>query len=154
MKSAGRAGAAVVVALGLVALVPVAALSDQGSAVVVTRPGVVFHKAGSSDVRGRGFEKSSDEAIEAGYIPCPNCFGKQVGSVSNVGRGLGSGALSVAFTINAVTAPPVGTITQPFGVRTFGRGRASGVKGIRDPYQQPDTIQSTGFEQGAFETQR
>jgi hypothetical protein len=150
----GRAGAAVVVALGLVALVPVAALSDQGSTVVVTRPGVVFHKAGGSDVRGRGFDRTADEAIEAGYIPCPNCFGKQVGTVSNAGRGFGSGAASAAFAVDAITSPPVGMVVQPFGVRTFGHGRSSGVKGIRDPYQQPDTIKSTGFEQGAFETQR
>ena len=152
MNNLGRAGAAVIAVIGLVALVPAVALSDEGGSVVVTRPGVVFHKAGSSDVRGKGFDRTADEAIQAGYTPCPTCFGKQVGGFGSVPSGLGSGrAAAASFSLNLPT-PPIGQVIQPFGVRTYGRGRDSGARGVRDPYQQPDTIISTGPEQGAFET--
>ena len=63
MKSAIRSGMAVAVALGVVALIPVLAGESQGDHVLVTKPGVVFHKVGSDDIRGRGVEKTIDGAL-------------------------------------------------------------------------------------------
>jgi hypothetical protein len=69
MKSPIRSGMALAVALGVVALIPVVAGESQGDRVLVTKPGVVFHKVGSDDIRGRGVEKSIDGALEAGSRP-------------------------------------------------------------------------------------
>src|SRR5436190_20226 len=51
MKSPIRSGMALAVALGVVALIPVVAGESQGDRVLVTKPGVVFHKVGSDDIR-------------------------------------------------------------------------------------------------------
>ncbi len=50
--------------------------------VVVSRPGVVFHKAGSGDVRGRGHEKTLAGALAKGYVPCERCFARFNSSVA------------------------------------------------------------------------
>ena len=75
MRNAGIFGLAVVFALGVVAVIPALVLADEGETVTVTRPGVVFHAAGSNDFRGRGVERSIGAAINAGYTPCRVCFG-------------------------------------------------------------------------------
>src|SRR5436309_16112087 len=78
MSKLVRNGMAAAVALGLLALIPVLAADSQGSNVVVTRPGVVFHKLGADDVRGHSVEKTVDAALESGYTPCPVCFAKEI----------------------------------------------------------------------------
>ena len=62
---------AAVVAVALMSGAPARAGEDK---VLVSRPGTVFHKAGASDVRGHGVEKSLDSALAAGYTPCRVCF--------------------------------------------------------------------------------
>ena len=152
MRMSGRAGVAIAIALGLVALVPVAAQDDQGS-VVVTRPGVVFHKAGAEDIRGRGQEKTIEAAMEAGYQPCPICFGKQVSTARNLGPDLASGMTMPRFGTADIPAPPATTIVQPFGRRTLSV-KTGGLEEdiMRNPYEQASTILFAGWEQGAFET--
>ena len=150
MKIAVRAGVAVV--LFLAALVPVAAQDDPGGTVVVTRPGVVFHKAGGSDLRGRGFEKSLDTALQAGYRPCPICFGRQAGSAANLGPDFASGIALPSFAPEGIPAPPSSTVSQPFGLRAASPSRHVGRETFRNPFLLPDTIIDHGREQGAFET--
>jgi len=147
-------GLAVLLVPGLVALTPGPALADQSEQVVVTRPGVVFHRAGSDDVRGRGFEKPIDMAIESGYTPCRVCFGKDLGSIPSHTPEIGSGAAVASFGLADIPAPPVNSVAQPFGVRlptghTF--RLPNGV--VRNPYEFNSGTVTTG-EQGAFEGNR
>src|SRR5262245_42166600 len=83
MRRSARTGMSVVLALGLLAVLPALAADSESGKVLVTRPGVVFHKAGAEDVRGRGVERTMDSALEAGYAPCPVCFAKEISAARN-----------------------------------------------------------------------
>ena len=102
-------------ALVIATFLPVPVVADGDDGVVVSRPGVVFHKAGSSDIRGKGHGKSLSSALAAGYSPCKVCFGRQV-SVNLRGAG-GAGATSSAMGGPAISPPGLSTptISQPFG---------------------------------------
>ena len=153
MKSAGHAGLVAVLVIACVALVPTLAQADSGDSVVVTRPGVVFHKAGSDDIRGRGFEKTIDAALEAGYTPCQICFGKELAGVSGIATA-SAGAVVGGFAQaqRGIPAPPTSTVTQPFGLRVVFTGGKAGLRGgTRDPYLPADTI-LRAVDQGAYET--
>ena len=77
MNTSGWSRVALVVChlLAFAIVAPGLSRGDDES-VVVSRPGVVFHKPGSSDVRGRGHEKELARALATGYVPCEKCFGK------------------------------------------------------------------------------
>lgn len=149
MKSAIRSGMAIAVALGVVALIPVVAGESEG--VVVTKPGVVFHKAGADDIRGRGVEKTIDGALEAGYTPCPACFAKEIQS-AKTGTSAKSGASGATFGASgeSIPAPPVSTVTQPFGLR-YASDHTTGPKdAVRNPYEDLYTVVQGRAEQGAY----
>ena len=152
MKRTIRSGMAVAVALGVVALIPVLAGESQGDHVLVTKPGVVFHKVGSADIRGRGVERTIDGALEAGYTPCPVCFAKEIQAARTGTPGKpGSAAVaSYGVTADGIPTPPVSTVTQPFGLR-FASDHTRGPKdAVRNPYDDVTSVVQGRAEQGAY----
>jgi hypothetical protein len=147
-----RSGMATAMALALLAVIPAVAGDSQGDRVVVTKPGVVFHKAGAGDIRGRSIERTVDSALESGYAPCPVCFAKEI-SLARTGDSITGGAATASFTGEAIPAPPVSTVTQPFGIRyatsAYSHARRDA---IRNPYEDLYTVISGRGEQGAFDT--
>jgi hypothetical protein len=150
MKWVLTAGAAVVIALCLLFFVSTFAVGDDGGTVLVTRPGVVFHKTGASDLRGRGVEKPVAEAMAAGYVPCKVCFANHAASSkisATPSTGASSAVLGIAapLTISAGTSfsgndqAPDGWAYHPYGAKVRG--------GIDDPYRVPDTITDHGHLQ-------
>src|SRR5262245_56244196 len=130
-----RSGLAVAIALAAVAVLPAFAGDAQSDKVVVTKPGVVFHKAGSADIRGRAVERTIDSALEGGYAPCPVCFAKEI-SLARAGGPAVPGAAPTATFGESIPAPPVTTVTQPFGIHyasaVFTRQRNA----VRNPYEE------------------
>ena len=153
MKSSIRTAVSVTLALVVLAILPVLAGDGQGDKVVVTKPGVVFHKAGSGDVRGRGVEKSVDAALEAGYTPCPVCFAKELAAVRGGSPDVMGGASTAKFasTGESIPDPPVSTVTQPFGLRYASTRYLNSAKnGVRNPYEDLRTVIPGRAEQGAY----
>ena len=130
---------------------PVVADGDDG--VVVSRPGVVFHKAGSSDIRGKGHGKSLSDALAAGYSPCKDCFGREV-SVNMRGAGAAGAAATSSVMggqLFSLAGKSSSTISQPFGLKAQPRrGGKGAARSIRNPYCGQRTIQFPGYEQGAY----
>lgn len=150
MKSAIRSGMALAVALGVVALIPVVAGESKGDQVLVTKPGVVFHKVGSQDIRGRGVEKTVDGALEAGYTPCPVCFAKEIQSAKTTTTARSGAAAPTGTSADGIPAPPVSTVTQPFGLRYATDYTGSPKNAIRNPYDELYTVVQGRSEQGAY----
>ena len=151
MRRSVRTGTMVVLALALLAVLPAFAADSAGDKVLVTRPGVVFHKAGAEDVRGRGVERTMDSALEAGYAPCPVCFAKEISAARDAKPALPGGA-AIASSTESIPAPPVSTVTQPFGLR-FASTRMSSSHpkdAIRNPYEALVTVVPGRTQQGAF----
>ncbi len=152
MSKLVRNGMAAAVAVGLLAIIPVLAADSQGSNVVVTRPGVVFHKVGSDDIRGRSVERSVDAALESGYTPCPVCFAKEIAAARSGSVEIpGAGAPAVYGAVS-IPAPPATTVSQPFGLRyatsKFGRPPKDAIK---NPYEEQNQVVPGRAEQGAFD---
>jgi hypothetical protein len=138
-------------ALALLAVLPALAGDGDANGVVVTKPGVVFHKAGSSDIRGRAVDKTVDAALESGYAPCPVCFAKELAAARGTTNATSAGAAVATGAGDGVPVPPVSTVTQPFGVRYQSRpSSANRGEGIRDPYADSFTYISGRSEQGAY----
>ena len=158
MNVTGRLAGALAVGLVLVRAPAVNGLaSADDSAVIVTRPGVVFHAVGSDDVRGQGHEKPMSEALASGYAPCKLCFGRQISTSQGAG-GVAATSTSTAFSLSAgrgvVIAPgkSSSSVSQPFGLKApSGRSGSEASHGIKNPYVLK-TIRFPGFEQGAYET--
>jgi hypothetical protein len=155
-KRLGRPGItfAVGLALAIAVLMPASTYADDDS-VVVSRPGVVFHKAGSGDVRGRGHEKPLADAIAAGYSPCKVCFGKQQPVNVNAAGARGPSPTATASTSFGLRLKPgVGlpTVTQPFGLSQGHTKRISGAsRAIKNPYSHHNLSQTfRGRETGAY----
>ena len=153
MRASVRAGVALAAVMALAAVVPSPAAGDDGDKVVVSRPGVVFHAAGSNDVRGRGTEKSREEALASGYTPCPTCFAARTVPVASSSVALAArvGAASsggrLGYPGHQIPAP----LAQPFGLRCFpSRGGAGTRAAVKNPYREPETIRNPGHEQGAY----
>ena len=148
-----RSGMAAAIALALLVVVPAVAGDSQGDKVVVTKPGVVFHKTGSGDIRGRAVERTVDSALESGYAPCPVCFAKEISMARAGGPAVMGGASTASLSGEAIPAPPVSTVVQPFGVRY-----ASSVRGgsrrdaIKSPYEDDYTVVPGRSEQGAYDS--
>jgi hypothetical protein len=145
-------GMAAAMALALLAVIPAVAGDSQGDKVVVTKPGVVFHKAGAGDVRGRAVERTVDSALESGYAPCPVCFAKEISLARTGAPTVPGGAATASFTGEAIPAPPVSTVTQPFGIRyatnVYSHARKDA---IRNPYEDIYTVVPGRGEQGAYD---
>jgi hypothetical protein len=151
MNRSFRSGLAVAAALGIVALIPVLAADAQGDRVLVTRPGVVFHKAGSDDIRGRGLEKTMDGALEAGYSPCPVCYAKEIQAARSTAKPGGGATMGSRLSAEGVPAPPVTVVVQPFGFRVASDHTHSPKGAIRNPYEEDSRIVTAGRgEQGAY----
>ena len=148
-----RSGMAAAIGLALLAVIPVVAGDSQGDNVVVTKPGVVFHKSGSGDIRGRAVERTVDSALESGYAPCPVCFAKEI-SLARAGGPTDIGGATVAsFTGEAIPAPPVSTVSQPFGLRYATNVYShSHREAIRSPYEDVYTALPGRAEQGAYDS--
>ncbi|HXH27678.1 MAG TPA: hypothetical protein VNL37_01465 [Candidatus Polarisedimenticolia bacterium] len=153
MRVSGRAVAAVVMALALAVVLPGLAFADDDSTVVVTRPGVVYHKIGGSDIRGQGVQKSLSEAQAAGYTPCRVCFAKEIASSVKATPPAGAGSVASSAHVVHVGGPgKTGvSVSQPFGVKAFPSGRVHPETGfVRNPYDEPMTVKERGREQGAY----
>jgi sulfite exporter TauE/SafE len=151
MSKMVRSGMAIAMALGLLALLPAFADESQGDRVVVTRPGVVFHKAGAEDIRGRAVEKTVDAALEAGYMPCPVCFAKEITAARAGSTALPGAAATATFGDGSIPAPPVSTVVQPFGLRFATNAfRSSPKEAIQNPYDDLYRVVPGRAEQGAF----
>lgn len=152
MKTTGRSVVVIAAVLALAVLVPALAAGDDDT-VVVSRPGVVYHKAGSLDVRGRGHERPLSEALAAGYSPCPICFAKAAGTTTGGAALLAGSALSVVPR-NGVVPPGLihpSSLAQPFGLKIGTLYPPHGFRdGVRDPYVEPHTITRPASEQGAY----
>lgn len=153
MKGTSRILAALVVAVfGAIPLLMIGSASADETTVVVSRPGTVFHLAGSPDIRGRGHSKAISEALAAGYTPCPSCFARE----AKTSRALtvstsGSTSLSVGTSlVSSAPAAQLGPITSPFGLKQGTSYRVSFGDAGRDPYGDLDTIRNPGAEQGAY----
>lgn len=151
MRSNLRSGMAAAVAFALLAVIPAVAGDDLGDKVVVTKPGVVFHKAGASDIRGHAVERTVDGALESGYAPCPVCFAKEL-SQAKTGDFTTGGAMVQSFgsMAESIPAPPSSTVTQPFGLRYASAPRLGHPDGLKDPYADLYTIVHGRSEQGAY----
>jgi len=151
-----RRAALILGVAGLVAAASVAALfAAEDDTVVITRPGVVFHKTGSSDLHGRGIERSLSRAQATGYVPCPICFSKTASATPD--RGVSSTTLLSRVTAAGVIGLPPGLgrmatpITQPEGTKGgVAAGGARGHEGIRDPFEAPRTVTNPARDQGAY----
>jgi len=147
-----RSGMAVAIALALLVVVPAVAGDNQGDKVVVTKPGVVFHKTGSGDIRGRAVERTVDSALESGYAPCPVCFAKELSLARAGAPDVIGGAATASYTGEAIPAPPVSTVAQPFGIRyatsVYSHARRDA---IRSPYEDVYSVIPGRGEQGAFD---
>jgi hypothetical protein len=142
MRIAGCAAAVLVLGVAIAVFAPVVVASDDGDQVVITRPGVVFHKAGAGDVRGTSVAKSVDAALESGYTPCRVCFGKELGGnvLGSMNQAAGGTSASLGEASSTLPAPPSSTVTQPFGVKTRHTNSGKrGVDAVRDPYVLPET---------------
>jgi len=152
MSKLVRNGMAAAVAVGLLAIIPVLAADSQGNNVVVTRPGVVFHKMGSDDIRGRSVERSVDAALESGYTPCPVCFAKEIAAARSGSVEIPAGASPAVYGAVSIPAPPSTTVSQPFGLRyatsKFGRPPKDAIK---NPYEDQNQVVPGRAEQGAFD---
>ena len=155
MRRSTGVGVTLFVGLALViaAFLPTPVVADGDDGVVVSRPGVVFHKAGSSDIRGKGHGKSLSAALAAGYSPCKVCFGRQI-SVDL--RGAGAAGASATSSASGPPILPPGhstpTISQPFGLKGQPRRGGNGAAhAIRNPYAACRcSIRFPGLEQGAY----
>jgi len=152
MRLSVRTGVSIVLALACLAILPVLADDSQGGNVVVTKPGVVFHKAGSDDLRGRGLERTVDAALEAGYSPCPLCFAKELAMARTASPDLkgGAAAAQLSSSPDSVPAPPVVTVTQPFGLRYATNNGGSRRGGVQNPYEDLLQVIPGRAEQGAY----
>jgi hypothetical protein len=128
-------------------MLPGGQLGADEEKVVVSRPGTVFHRAGSSDIRGQGVEKSVDVAMAAGYQPCRVCFAKQAASSTLVGA---SGGATVSGSSSGGGRPSPPASAQPSGVQFGTLGHRSHDGETTDPYDSLRTIRTPSKEQGAY----
>lgn len=147
MRLSVRIGIPVVLALACLAVMP--AVADDGQTVVVTKPGVVFHKAGAGDLRGRAVERTVDAALEAGYSPCPVCFATEL-NAARIDESGGAATAQFAATGDSVPAPPVVTVTQPFGLRYASKAANTKRGGVHNPYDDLLVVIPGRAEQGAY----
>jgi hypothetical protein len=128
-------------------MLPGGQLGADEEKVVVSRPGTVFHRAGSSDIRGQGVEKGLDVAMAAGYQPCRVCYAKQAAPSTMAGT---SGGATVSGAAKGGNGHPSAPSAQPSGVQYGTLGHRSHEGEQLDPYENLRTIRTPSKEQGAY----
>ncbi len=146
---------AVIVAAVLVTMLPATLSVADEQGVVVSRPGTVFHRSGATDVRGRGYSKTLESALAAGYSPCAVCYASAASGQVSASRLGAGGAAAIAEGGPGYGVPPksVTEATQPFGLKqpsTHGMGLRKGA--VKNPFVDPATMRYPGREQGAYAT--
>ena len=148
MNRVARSAVLLLAAVVVAAMIPGGQLGADEEKVVVSRPGTVFHRAGSSDIRGQGVEKSVDVAMAAGYQPCRVCFAKQAASSNLVGTSGGAALSGQSNGGGGRPSPPASA--QPQGVQFGTLGHRSHEGEQTDPYSSLRTIRTPSKEQGAY----
>jgi hypothetical protein len=142
MQIARSVAAAMVIGLAIVTLPSLAFASESSDHVVITRPGVVFHKVGAGDTRGRSVEKTIKAAVEGGYAACRVCFGNDPGLMQFDPRSLAAAGTSVGLGVSTsnISISPQSTVMQPFGVKARAH-KPGGINchAIGDPFALPET---------------
>lgn len=138
-------------ALVAAALIPGSFSSAGEEKVVVSRPGTVFHRAGSGDVRGRGVEKPLDRALATGYTPCHVCYASQTSAGRVSGTAAGGAVAAATGRGNGGGRPTTGTTSaQPSGFQYGSLQRRYLDKEVKDPYGDLETLRGRRLEQGAY----
>jgi len=145
-----RAALVVLAAVVVAAMLPGAMVGADEEKVVVSRPGTVFHRAGASDIRGRGFEKGLDAAMAAGYQPCRVCFATEASASRVTGASTGAAALAASGRGHGYGHTPSSTSGQPLGLQVGSLGHRSLEGQVKDPYEDLRTIRNPSKEQGAY----
>ncbi len=150
VKNVVRAGVLLLAAVCVAAVLPGAMVGADEEKVVVSRPGTVFHRAGSADIRGRGVEKSLDVAMAAGYQPCHVCFAKEASASQLAGASTGSAAQAGLGRAGGNGHPSPGTTAQPAGLKIGSLQHTYLDKHVKDPYEDLETIRFPAKDQGAY----
>lgn len=155
VKSVARSGVLLLAAVFVAAVLPGTWVGADEEKVVVSRPGTVFHMAGSTDIRGRGVEKSLDAAMTAGYQPCHVCYARQVSASRLSGASAGAAAAAGFGRGHGGGLPLPGTsVVQPAGLQIGSLYQPHVDKTVKDPYEELDTIRFPAKEQGAYGEER
>ena len=128
-------------------MLPGGQLGADEEKVVVSRPGTVFHRAGSSDIRGQGVEKGLDVAMSAGYQPCRVCYATKAAPSTTA---VASGGATVSGARGGGNGHPSAPSAQPSGVQFGTLSHRSHEGEQEDPYANLRTIRTPGKEQGAY----
>lgn len=148
MSRVARSAVLLLAAVVVAAMLPGGQVGADEEKVVVSRPGTVFHRAGSSDIRGQGIEKSVDVAMAAGYQPCRVCFAKQAASSTLVGASGGATVSGSSSDSGGRPSPPASV--QPSGLQFGTLSHRSHNGETKDPYEDLRTIRTPSKEQGAY----
>lgn len=150
VNTIARAGVLLLAAVVLAAMLPGGMVGADEEKVVVSRPGTVFHRVGSADIRGRGIEKSLDVAMAAGYQPCHVCFAREASASRVTGASTGAAAQAGMGRGHGYGNTPSSSAGQPSGLQFGSLGRRSPEGSVENPYENLDTIRRPGKEQGAY----
>ncbi len=145
-----RAALVVLAVVVVAAMLPGAMVGADEEKVVVSRPGTVFHRAGASDIRGRGVEKGLDVAMAAGYQPCRVCFAREASASTLTGASTGAAALASSGRGHGYGNTPSSSAGQPLGLQVGKLGHKSVEGSVKDPYDDLETIKTPSKEQGAY----
>ena len=150
VKSVARSGVLLLAAVFVAAVLPGVFMGADEEKVVVSRPGTVFHKPGSTDIRGRGVEKSLDVAMAAGYQPCHVCYAREASASRLTGASAGAAATSFGRGHGGGRPSPGTSLVQPAGLQVGSLHQPRAGKTVKDPYEDLDTIRFPAKEQGAY----
>jgi hypothetical protein len=137
-------------AVVLAAMLPGGMVGADEEKVVVSRPGTVFHRVGSTDIRGRGVEKSLGVAMAAGYQPCHVCFAREASASRVTGASTGAVAQAGMGRGHGYGNAPSSSAGQPSGLQLGSLGYRHHEGGVENPYEDLGTIRRPGKEQGAY----
>ena len=150
VKTVARAGVLLLAAVVLAAMLPGGMVGADEEKVVVSRPGTVFHRVGSADIRGRGVEKGLEVAMAAGYQPCHVCFAREASASRVTGASTGAAAQAGMGRGHGYGNGPSSSSGQPSGLQIGSLGHRFHDGNVENPYENLDTIRHPGKEQGAY----
>lgn len=150
VKTVARAAVLLLAAVVAAAMLPGGMVGADEEKVVVSRPGTVFHRVGSADIRGRGVEKSLEVAMAAGYQPCHVCFARETSASRVTGASTGAAAQGSMGRGHGFGNGPSSSSGQPSGLQIGLLGYRHHEGNVQNPYEDLDTIRNPGKEQGAY----